>query len=173
MDARICCDPRIGATEISAIFAVELRQDKSAVTRVIGLKGARPEAMMGGDESKPPSDLQAKRVALEAMRKAVNQDPTSEFLVQVSQYSIRDALYLGGALTIAAGDDPNLSLREDGFDCDARFPVEMLRPDLYDVRDVEDGVARVRVSVRADDISAIFRIHRDGKDCSETMFWAG
>jgi hypothetical protein len=74
------------------------------------------------------------------------------------QYYIDTKPYTTSSFTVSNDFTPNIRETEGGFECDAFFPPDMLRPDDREGKEVINGVIRVRLYVNLDDVVGIFTV---------------
>jgi hypothetical protein len=101
-------------------------------------------------------DLTAKAAAVARMIEMLKSKEATEAMVALLQYFIEGESYSATALTLSDDFTINIAETENGFRCEAFFPDEMLTPhgQAAGVR-IENGLKRVKLEVRLEDIIAI------------------
>jgi hypothetical protein len=96
------------------------------------------------------------------MIETLNSQKSSKFHVMLFQYYIDTERYATSALTVSGDFTPNIRETLGGFECDAFFPPEMLRPQQKEGKEVKNGAIKVKLYVNLDDIVAILAIAEEG-----------
>jgi hypothetical protein len=94
--------------------------------------------------------------AVKEMIRKLNSQESSRFHIMLFKYYIDTEPYSTSALTISQASTPNMREAPNGFECDAFFPPDMLRPEEKEGKKVINGVIQVRLYVNVDDIVGIF-----------------
>jgi hypothetical protein len=103
-------------------------------------------------------DREEKSRAVKAMIEMLNSHGSSKFHVMLFQYYIDTKAYSTSSFTVANDFTPNIRETEGGFECDAFFPPDMLRPEEREGKQLINGVTKVRLYVNLDDVVGIFRV---------------
>jgi len=103
-------------------------------------------------------DRERKSRAIKEMVKMLNSQKSSQFHVMLFKYYIDTESYSTSALTVSQACTPNMRETPNGFECDAFFPPDMLRPQQREGKEVINGVIRVSLYVNLDDVVAIYVI---------------
>jgi hypothetical protein len=101
-------------------------------------------------------DREKKAHAVKEMIKMFNSQESSQFHVMLFKYYIDTEPYSTSALTVTQATTPNMRETPNGFECDAFFPPDMLRPQEKQGKEEINGAIKVRLYVRLDDIVSIF-----------------
>lgn len=99
--------------------------------------------------------------AVRAMIEMLNSQESSTFHVMLFRYYINTTPYATSSVTISNNFTPNIRHTAGGFECDAFFPPNMLRPEHREGREIINGVIRVSLYVNLDDVVAIVRVDGD------------
>jgi hypothetical protein len=111
----------------------------------------------------PEENRERKSHAVREMIKMLGAEESSRFHVAVLKYYIDTEPYSTSALTVSQTSTPNLHQTPNGFECDAFFLPEMLRPQERQGKEVVNGVIRVRLNVKLDGILGIFAVAENGE----------
>jgi hypothetical protein len=103
-------------------------------------------------------DREKKSRAVKAMIAKLHSQESLKFHVMLFQYYINTKPYPTSSFTVSNDFTPNICETEGGFECDAFFPPDMLRPEEREGKEIINGVIRVRVYVNLDDIVGIFSV---------------
>jgi hypothetical protein len=101
--------------------------------------------------------------ALQQMATSLQRREPAVFFVGLVGYFIEGCAYMADGLSVDAVSTPNLVLTDDGFDCDASSPAEMLEPATVMASGTREFVVEgrsivvvsVRLHVRRDDIWSV------------------
>ena len=105
-----------------------------------------------------PQDREEKSRAVKAMIEILNSQESSKFHVMLFQYYIDTKAYSTSSFTVSNDFTPNIRETAGGFECDAFFPPNMLRPEEREGKELINGVIRVRLYVNLDDVVGIFPV---------------
>ena len=108
-------------------------------------------------------DRDRKSHAIKEMIKMLNSQKSSQFHVMLFEYYIDTELYSTSGLTVSQASTPNIRETPNGFECDAFFPPDMLRPGQREGKEIINGVMKVSLYVNLDDIVAIYAIAQGDK----------
>jgi hypothetical protein len=103
-------------------------------------------------------DREEKFRAVKAMIEMLNSQESSKFHVMLFQYYIDTKTYSTSSFTVSKEFTPNIRETAGGFECDAFFPPNMLRPEDREGKELVNGVIRVRLYVNLDDVVGIFTV---------------
>ncbi len=100
--------------------------------------------------------------AVKEMIRMLNSQESSQFHVMLFKYYIDTEPYATSGLTVSQASTPNIRETPSGFECDAFFPPDMLRPQEKGGKETVNGVIKVSVYVNLDDIVGIFAMAAKG-----------
>jgi hypothetical protein len=106
----------------------------------------------------PEENRERKSHAVKEMIRMLNSKESSQFHVMLFKYYIDTEPYSASALTVSEASTPNMRETPNGFECDAFFPPDTLRPQEKDGKEEINGAIRVSLYVSLDDIVAIYAI---------------
>jgi hypothetical protein len=104
----------------------------------------------------PEENRERKSHAVKEMIRMLNAQESSQFHVMLFKYYIDTEPYSTSALTVSEATTPNMRETPNGFECDAFFPPDTLRPQEKHGKTVINGVIRVSLYVNLDDIIGIY-----------------
>jgi hypothetical protein len=103
-------------------------------------------------------DREEKSRAVKAIVEILKSQESSQFHVMLFQYYIDTKPYTTSSFTVSNDFTPNIRETDGGFQCDAFFPPDMLRPEEREGKELTNGVIRVRLYVNLDDVVGIFMV---------------
>jgi hypothetical protein len=117
-------------------------------------------------------DREMKSEAVKSMIKMLNAGEISDAYVMVLGYSIDKESYNASALTVSPDHTLNLKETATGFACETFFPPDMLSPRAKEGKMVINGVIKVHLEVKLEDIVGIFATTREGRAVTLFEPWA-
>jgi hypothetical protein len=102
-----------------------------------------------------PQDQHRKFFAIKNMLELLGSKDPPKFFVVLMKYYIEDEEYRASGLTVTSSHTPNIRQTQQGFECDAFFPPNMLTAHSMAGKEVVNNIIKVRMKVKMEDIFAL------------------